>query len=98
PRDVAAAARVLGRAPERVQQLGAAPAAGPRHARGAVKETAVVRGAHDLGGNSIVFARRAGKILPVPIETGLASQDYIEVTSGLTAQDTVLVLVGASRT
>lgn len=44
----------------------------------------------------IVFVRRAGKVIAVPIKTGLSDQDYIEVTSGLTEQDTVLVLPSAS--
>jgi HlyD family secretion protein len=44
------------------------------------------------GGRYIVFAQRAGKITAVPIRTGLTDQDYIEVTSGLSEQDTVIVL------
>lgn len=44
----------------------------------------------------IVFVRRAGKVIAVPIKTGLSDQDYIEVTSGLTERDTVLVLPSAS--
>jgi len=48
------------------------------------------------GSNFIVFALRHGQPLPVPIRTGLTDQDYIEVTSGLTEQDTVLVLPSAS--
>ncbi len=44
----------------------------------------------------IVFALRGGKPVPVPIKTGLTDQDYIEVTSGLTDKDTVLVLPSAS--
>ena len=44
----------------------------------------------------IVFALRGGKPVPVPIKTGLTDQDYIEVTSGLTEKDTVLVLPSAS--
>jgi HlyD family secretion protein len=49
-----------------------------------------------VGGTYIVFALRGGKIVPVPITTGLTDQDYIEVTSGLTDRDTVLVLTGAA--
>jgi len=49
-----------------------------------------------FSGNFIVFALRAGKPVAVPIRTGLTDQDYIEVTSGLTEQDTVLVLPSAS--
>jgi len=44
----------------------------------------------------IVFALRAGKLIPVPIRTGLSDQDYSEVTSGLSDGDTVLVLPSAS--
>ena len=55
------------------------------------------RGSRGGQGNSyIVFARRAGKVMPVPIKTGLSDQDYIEVTAGLTDKDTVLVLPSAS--
>jgi hypothetical protein len=43
-----------------------------------------------------VFTLRGGKPVPVPIRTGLTDQDYTEVTSGLTEQDTVLVLPSAS--
>jgi len=46
------------------------------------------------GGSYIVFALRGGKIVPVPIQTGLTDLDYIEVRTGLTEQDTVLVLSG----
>ena len=44
----------------------------------------------------IVFALRKGKPTPVQIRTGLTDLDYIEVVSGLTEQDTVLVLPSAS--
>jgi len=43
-------------------------------------------------GSYIVFARRGGRIAPVPIQTGLTDQDYIEVMGGVTEGDTVLVL------
>ncbi|HEX4574197.1 MAG TPA: efflux RND transporter periplasmic adaptor subunit [Gemmatimonadales bacterium] len=46
--------------------------------------------------NYIVFALRSGTIVPVPIKTGLSDQDHIEVRSGLTDRDTVLVLPSAS--
>ena len=48
------------------------------------------------GERYIVFALRGGKIVPVPITTGLTDQDYIEVTGGLSQGDTVLVLSGAT--
>jgi HlyD family secretion protein len=44
----------------------------------------------------LVFALRAGKIVAVPIKTGLTDQDRIEVRAGLTDRDTVLVLPSAS--
>jgi hypothetical protein len=43
-----------------------------------------------------VFAPRGGKMVAVPITTGLTDQDYIEVTSGLTERDSVVVLSSAS--
>jgi hypothetical protein len=55
------------------------------------------RGSRGGQGNSyIVFVRRAGKIVALPIKTGLSDQDYIEVTAGLSDKDTVLVLPSAS--
>jgi HlyD family secretion protein len=47
-------------------------------------------------GNYIVFALRDGKPTPVAVRTGLTDLDYIEVLSGLTDKDTVLVLPSAS--
>jgi multidrug efflux pump subunit AcrA (membrane-fusion protein) len=47
-------------------------------------------------GNYMVFALRSGRIVPVPIKTGLTDQDHIEVRTGLTEGDTVLVLPSAS--
>jgi HlyD family secretion protein len=44
----------------------------------------------------IVFTLKQGKPTPVQIRTGLTDLDYIEVVSGLTEQDTVLVLPSAS--
>jgi len=46
--------------------------------------------------NYIVFTLKNGKPTPVQIRTGLTDLDYIEVVSGLTEQDTVLVLPSAS--
>jgi HlyD family secretion protein len=43
-------------------------------------------------GHSIVFALRDGRIVPVPVLTGLTDQDYIEIIGGLTDRDTVLLL------
>ena len=53
-------------------------------------------GRGEFGSNYIVFALRQGTPVPVSIRTGLTDQDYIEVTSGLTDRDTVLVLPSAS--
>jgi HlyD family secretion protein len=44
----------------------------------------------------IVFVLRVGKPTAVQVRTGLTDLDYIEVVSGLTEQDTVLVLPSAS--
>src|SRR6266700_5985390 len=44
----------------------------------------------------VVFALRDGKLVVAPIKTGLTDQYYVEVTSGLTERDTVLVLPSAS--
>jgi hypothetical protein len=49
-----------------------------------------------FGGDYIVFVMRDGKPTAVPIRTGLTDLDYSEVTRGLTAQDTVLILPSAS--
>ena len=46
--------------------------------------------------NYIVFVLRKGQPTAVNIRTGLTDLDYIEVVSGLTEQDTVLVLPSAS--
>ncbi|HEY3280319.1 MAG TPA: efflux RND transporter periplasmic adaptor subunit [Gemmatimonadales bacterium] len=44
----------------------------------------------------IVFVLRKGKPMAVNVRTGLTDLDFIEVVSGLTEQDTVLVLPSAS--
>jgi HlyD family secretion protein len=49
-----------------------------------------------FGGDYIVFVMRGGEPRAVPIRTGLTDLDYSEVTRGLTAQDTVLILPSAS--
>ncbi len=54
------------------------------------------RGSRGQTNSYIVFVRRAGKFVAVPIRTGLSDQDYIEVTTGLSDKDTVLVLPSAS--
>jgi multidrug efflux pump subunit AcrA (membrane-fusion protein) len=47
-------------------------------------------------GSYIVFVLRGGRIMPASIRAGLSDQEYIEVTSGLTETDSVLVLPSAS--
>jgi len=54
------------------------------------------RGSRGPTNSYIVFVRRAGQFVAVPIRTGLSDQDYIEVTAGLSDKDTVLVLPSAS--
>ena len=80
PRDIASAARVLGLDSLTVQRQVATPSA-----------TDSITG----GGRYVVFASRSGQLVPVPITTGLTDQDYIEVVSGVTARDTVIVLTSA---
>ena len=81
PRDVASAARVLGLDSQTVQrQVGNPPAGDPPDS---------------ISPSHVVFASRSGHIVPVPITTGLTDQDYIEVVSGLTEHDTVVVLTSA---
>jgi HlyD family secretion protein len=47
-------------------------------------------------GRYIVFVVREGKPVPVSVRTGLTDLDYIEVMSGVTEQDTVLLMPSAS--
>lgn len=49
-----------------------------------------------FGGTYIVFVSRNGVPTPVYVRTGLTDLDYSEVVSGLTAQDSVLMLPSAS--
>jgi HlyD family secretion protein len=51
---------------------------------------------YQFGGSYIVFAMRNGQPTPVRVRTGLTDLDYSEVVSGLTEQDSVLVLPSAS--
>ena len=43
-----------------------------------------------------MFTLKDGKPVPTQVRTGLTDLDYIEVVSGLTEKDTVLVLPSAS--
>ncbi|HUL49254.1 MAG TPA: efflux RND transporter periplasmic adaptor subunit [Gemmatimonadales bacterium] len=49
-----------------------------------------------IGTSYVVFVERGGQPTPVAIRTGLTDQDFVEVTSGLSDHDTVLVLPSAS--
>lgn len=49
-----------------------------------------------FGGRYIVFALRNGQPTPVYVQTGITDLDYSEVKSGLTEQDSVLLLPSAS--
>lgn len=49
-----------------------------------------------FGGKYIVFVRRNGETRAVNISTGLTDLDFSEVTSGLTEQDSVVILPSAS--
>ncbi len=49
-----------------------------------------------FGGSYIVFVLRGGQPTPVRIRTGVTDLDYSQVVSGLTEQDTVLLLPSAS--
>jgi HlyD family secretion protein len=53
-------------------------------------------GQHHTTTSYVVFALRGGRPVPVYIRTGLNDQDYVEVQSGLTDRDTVLILPTAS--
>ncbi|MGH7537675.1 MAG: hypothetical protein ACREMF_03500, partial [Gemmatimonadales bacterium] len=70
-------------------------AQGRRGSGGAGSRPGALR-AQDFGGRFIVFVLRDGKPAPVQIRTGLTDLDYVEVVTGLTEQDTVLVLPSAS--
>ena len=110
PRDVGSAAVVLGLDSAAVRRQLAAGVAGPASdtttgARRATTFTTPSGGSLTLppgvptgpADRAIVFALRGGRIVAVPIATGLTDQDYVEVTDGLGEADTVLILSGVSR-
>jgi hypothetical protein len=74
------------------QGMGAGGAGGGSPGGRAREGTADTR----FGGKYIVFVRREGKPVATSISTGLTDLDYSEVTSGLTEQDSVLILPSAS--
>ncbi len=80
PHDVASAAAVLHVDPAAVQQQIAS----------AARDSAA--GAANGDGSYIVFTSENRRIAPRAIKTGLTDQDHIEVVSGLTEQDTVVLL------
>jgi HlyD family secretion protein len=49
-----------------------------------------------FGGDYIVFVKREGRPVAVNVRTGLTDLDYSEVVSGLSEQDSVLILPSAS--
>jgi len=73
------------------QRAGGGGAGGPGGGGGGFRRA----GGGDIS-NYIVFVLRKGKPAAVNVRTGLTDLDYIEVVSGLTEQDTVLVLPSAS--
>jgi len=73
------------------QRAGGGGAGGPGGGGGGFRRA----GAVDIS-NYIVFVLKKGKPTAVNVRTGLTDLDYIEVVSGLTEQDTVLVLPSAS--
>jgi RND family efflux transporter MFP subunit len=69
---------------------------GNRRGTGAAGRGTRAGGRGSGGASYVVFTLRGGKPVAVPIRTGLTDQEYVEVTSGLTERDTVLVLPSAS--
>jgi hypothetical protein len=51
---------------------------------------------YQFGGNYIVFLKRGDEISLVHVRTGLTDLDFSEVTTGLQATDSVLILPSAS--
>ncbi len=43
----------------------------------------------DLGSRQVAFRREGGTLTPVEVQTGLRTQDWVKILSGLTAQDEV---------
>ncbi len=71
--------------------MGAAGRGGPGMGGGMRAQQRAANG-FEAGGSYIVFVLRDGEPVPVRIQTGLSDLDYAEVRSGLTTEDTVLVL------
>ena len=76
------------------QQIRSAIGGGAGGGQGGGQRSSAASGA--FGGDYIVFVMRNGTPTAVPIRTGLTDLDYSEVTRGLTADDTVLILPSAS--
>ncbi len=51
---------------------------------------------YQFGGNYIVFVKRPAGPTPVHVRTGLTDLDYSEIVSGLSAEDSIIVLPSAS--
>ena len=75
---------------------GAGGTGGPRGGGGTPQPLGGGGSDYLFGGDYIVFIVRGGQLQPVPVQTGLTDLDYSEVRSGLTEQDTVLILPSAS--
>ena len=76
------------------QRMRSAMGGGPGGGAGGQRRPSTT--ASTVGGDYIVFVMRNGEPTAMPIRTGLTDLDYSEVTRGLTAQDTVLILPSAS--
>jgi hypothetical protein len=72
-------------------QMGGGNGGGGRPSASKAKDDAVL-----FGGKYIVFTMRDGQATAVYVQTGITDLDYSEVRSGLTAQDSVLLLPSAS--
>jgi HlyD family secretion protein len=89
--------RMRGETPtDEEQTAGRALFAAMRTAGGGTGGAAAFRRNQGEPSSYIVFTLKKGKATPVQIRTGLTDLDYVEVVSGLTEQDTVLVLPSAS--
>jgi hypothetical protein len=78
------------------QRLGGSGGAGGADNGGQRRRQFGANSNFQYGGNYIVFVLRNGQPTPVSVRTGFTDMDFSEVLSGLTDQDTVLLLPSAS--
>jgi hypothetical protein len=78
------------------QRLGGSGGAGGADNGGQRRRQFGANSNFQYGGNYIVFVLRNGQPTPVSVRTGFTDMDFSEVLSGLTEQDTVLLLPSAS--